>query len=75
MYGKHGSFNYCWNHAVSTGGYRERYAIEQYLNGNGKRTLKHDGNHKLWVFTYSADNPYQDANGVIYDVTEGRWVK
>ena len=69
MYGKHGSFNYCWNHAVSTGGYRERYAME-----NGTRTLKYDGNHKLWVFKYSADDPYQDANGATYNVTEGRWI-
>ena len=53
MYGKHGSFNYCWNHAVSTGGYRERYAME-----NGTRTLEYDGNHKLWVFKYSADDSY-----------------
>ena len=69
MYGKHGSFGYCRNHAVSTAGYRERYAIE-----HGTRTLVHNGDHKLWVFRYSADDPYQDGNGATYDVTEGRWV-
>ena len=69
MYGKHGSFSYCWNNAVKTSGYRERYAID-----HGTRTLEHDGDHKLWVFRYSADDPYQDANGATYDVTEGRWV-
>ena len=74
MYGKRGSFGYCWNHAVTTGGVRERYAIKQYLDGNGKRTTKHDGEHELWIFKYSADDPYQDANGATYDVTEGRWV-
>ena len=69
MYGKHGSFNYCWNHAIITADCRERYAIE-----HGTRTLKYNGDRKLWVFKYSADDPYQDANGATYDVTNGKWV-
>ena len=69
MYGKHGSFGYCWNNAVKTAGYRERYAIK-----HGKRELKYDGDHKLWVFIYSTDDPYQDANGASYDVTTGNWI-
>lgn len=69
MYGKHGSFNNCWNHAVNSAGYRERYAIE-----HGTRALVRNGDHNLWVFIYSEDDPYQDANGATYDATEGRWV-
>lgn len=69
MYGKYDSFNYAWNDAVRTAGYREMYAIE-----HGTRTLKWDGGHRLWVFKYSTEDSYQDGNGATFDTTEGRWV-
>lgn len=59
------------NRAYAEAGYREKYAME-----HGKKTTKRDRRgHTLWVFTYSADDPYQDANGATYDATEGRWVE
>ena len=55
--------------AMDRAGYRERYAME-----HGVKTTKRNGTHTLWIFTYSESDPYQDANGATYDVTEGRWV-
>lgn len=64
-----------WNEAINSAGYREKYAISQYLDANGNVIIEDDARgHKLWIFTYSDDNPYQDANGATYDATEGRWV-
>lgn len=58
------------NRAYTEAGYREKYAME-----HGKRTVKRDRRgHILWVFTYSTDDSYQDADGATYDATEGRWV-
>lgn len=50
-------------------GYRERYAMD-----HGTRETKIMRGHKLWIFRYGADDPYQDANGATYDCTEGRWI-
>jgi len=69
MYGKFDSFVYAFNHAINEAGYRERYAME-----HGNRKTKHERGHTLWVFRYSADDEYQDANGATFDVTEGRWI-
>lgn len=55
--------------AYNRAGYRERYAMTK-----GKRETKIVNGHKLWIFNYSDDDPYQDANGSTYDVTEGRWI-
>lgn len=46
-------------------GYRERYAVQ-----NGELNI----NGNLWIFVYSTDDPYQDANGATYDCTEGKWI-
>ena len=55
--------------AYQRGGYRERYAMEK----GTMKTTKENG-HKLLVFSYDEDDPYQDANGATYDCTEGRWI-
>lgn len=58
------------NRAYAEGGYREKYAME-----HGKRSVKRDHRgHTLWVYRYSTEIEYQDANGATYDATEGRWV-
>lgn len=58
------------NRAYAEGGYREKYAME-----HGKRSVKRDNRgHTLWVYRYSTEIEYQDANGATYDATEGRWV-
>lgn len=58
------------NRAYETAGYREKYAMK-----HGKKTTKRDHRgHTLWVFTYSTDDSYQDANGATYDASEGKWV-
>lgn len=55
--------------AYKTGGYRERYAME---NGN-KTEITVNGN-KCYKFTYSVYNVYQDANGAIFDTIRGCWI-
>jgi hypothetical protein len=56
--------------AYETAGFRERYAIE-----HGKKGVYVDSRkHEMWVFNYSVNDPYQDANGATYDVTERRWI-
>lgn len=50
-------------------GYRERYAIM-----NGKRETKILNGHKCYVFTYSTNDEYQDANGATYDVVTKSWI-
>ena len=55
--------------ALSNAGYRERYAML-----NGTETVSYNGNHRIITFKYSNSDPYQDANGAMYDATEERWV-
>ena len=55
--------------AMNRAGYRERYAME-----HGTKETRTENGHKLWVFNYSPADQYQDANGAIYDVTEGKWI-
>lgn len=55
--------------AYDAGGYRERYAME-----HGEKEVKNVSGHRLWIFRYSPDDPYQDANGATYDLKERRWV-
>ena len=51
--------------ARKTAGFRERYALQ-----NGELDVK--GN--LWIFRYSPDDPYQDANGATFDTNRMEWV-
>ena len=55
--------------AYDRGGYRERYAMI-----HGRKETKTEKGHKIWIFRYSPDDEYQDANGATYDATTGRWV-
>lgn len=58
------------NEAYEAGGYRERYAIS-----HGTKEIKTiSPGHRLWIFRYSTDDPYQDANGSTYDCKLRRWV-
>ena len=50
-------------------GYRERYAIK-----NGKKNIKYINGHKCYVYTYSDDEEYQDANGATYDTVTKNWI-
>ena len=50
-------------------GYRERYAIK-----NGKKNIKYINGHKCYVYTYSTDEEYQDANGATYDTVTKNWI-
>lgn len=52
-------------------GVRERYAMEK---GRLYSYKEKANNHQMWRFTYPDYYPYQDANGALFDVTEGVWV-
>lgn len=55
--------------AWKAAGYRERYAMQY-----GSKEIKKENGKKYLVYSYSENDPYQDANGAMYDVTEGRWI-
>ena len=55
--------------AHKTAGHRERYAME-----NGKRLFTNINGHKCIKFTYSENDPYQDANGATFDTVRGVWI-
>lgn len=55
--------------AYKTGGYRERYAME-----NGNRSTIYVNGQKCFKFTYSLSAEYQDANGATYNTVTGEWV-
>lgn len=56
--------------AWKAAGYREHYAMQY-----GAKEIKKENNKKYLVYTYSQNDPYQDANGATYDMAEGRWVE
>lgn len=55
--------------AYNNAGFRERYAME---HGNGS-TVYINGD-KCIKYTYSANDPYQDANGAIYNTIKKIWI-
>lgn len=55
--------------AYSTGGFRERYAME-----NGNATTVYINGDKCIKYTYSAAIEYQDANGAIYNTVKKQWI-
>lgn len=55
--------------ARKAAGARERYALE-----HGNRTPIMVRGHICWRFTYSIYDPYQDANGALYDTVIHQWV-
>lgn len=56
--------------ADKNAGYRERYAM---IHGNMFEDIQNG--HLLYIFKYSKENEYQDANGATYDATRGAWIK
>ena len=55
--------------AYDAGGYRERYAMD-----NGTMKIRTVSGHRLWIFRYSNDDPYQDANGATFDCKTKTWI-
>ena len=55
--------------ATAKAGYREKYAMK-----NGKEERKEMNGHILYIFTYSTNDKYQDANGATYDATRKTWI-
>lgn len=55
--------------AYAAAGYRERYAME-----NGKRLSVNINGHRCIKFTYSENDPYQDANGATFDTVRCVWI-
>ena len=56
--------------ARESAGYREKYALEHYDIIQRKKV----NGHKLLIFRYSPTDPYQDANGAIFDIRTLKWV-
>ena len=54
--------------AMKAAGFRERYAME-----NGKEEKRTENGETLYIFTYSSELDYQDANGATYNATRKSW--
>ena len=55
--------------AAKYAGYREQFAII-----HGKHRTKWINGHKCFVFEYSNNLEYQDANGATYDTVIKSWI-
>lgn len=55
--------------AYKAGGYRERYAMD-----NGAETEITFGGDRCLKYTYDKNDPYQDANGAIWDIARQKWI-
>lgn len=55
--------------AYNNAGFRERYAME-----HGNATTIYIHGDKCIKYTYSANDPYQDANGTIYNTVKKIWI-
>ena len=55
--------------AYQQGGFRERYAMD---NGNEKEV--EFGGDRCLRYDYDKNDPYQDANGAMYDIDRGCWI-
>ena len=51
------------------GGFRERYAMQ-----NGTREIEYINGEKCYIYRYSKEEEYQDANGATYNTVRGAWV-
>lgn len=54
--------------AAAKAGYRELYALK-----HGTEHKKIENGEELYIFTYSKENHYQDANGATYNATRHEW--
>ena len=55
--------------ARSVAGWRENYAMD-----HGASEIIYMCGHKCYKFTYSENDPYQDANGATFDTVRGVWI-
>lgn len=54
--------------AAAAAGYREKYAMQ-----NGTPEKRAENGETLYIFTYSTEDAYQDANGATYNATRRTW--
>ena len=55
--------------AYEAGGWRERYAID-----NGVAIIVEYEKDVCMEFVYDKNDPYQDANGAMWDIDRGKWI-
>lgn len=55
--------------AYNAAGWRERYAME-----HGNAATVYINGDKCIKYTYSPKEPYQDANGAIYNTVKKQWI-
>ena len=55
--------------AYEVGGWRERYAMD-----NGIEVWVEYGGDRCVKFVYDKNDPYQDANGAMWDADRGKWI-
>ena len=55
--------------ATQAAGYREKYAMQ---HGTAKKKIING--HELYIYSYSPELDYQDANGATWDNTRGAWI-
>lgn len=55
--------------AYQQGGFRERYAMD-----NGTEREVEFGGDRCLRYDYDRNDPYQDANGAMYDIDRGCWI-
>lgn len=60
--------------AAMRAGWRERFAMDQISLDRGGLRVELVNGEKCYIFEYSADIPYQDANGATYNAARGEWV-
>lgn len=55
--------------AMQAAGYREKYAMK---HGTAKKKIING--HELYIYSYSPELDYQDANGATWDETIKKWI-
>ena len=60
--------------AKAEAGWREKYALEAYKNGNAQLEISRGEGYCHLRFVYDSRDEYQDANGATYDRERGHWV-
>jgi len=55
--------------ATEKAGFREKYAMQ-----HGTEKKKTENGEKLYVFTFSENEKFQDANGATYNATRRAWI-
>ena len=55
--------------AYTKGGFRERYAMDK-----GTEKIVEFGGHQCLRYDYDHNDPYQDANGAMWDMERAKWI-